>query len=87
MSSCAPESLAALESYQASARLAEAAQLPMLRVRALVNAARAETLSGDIAAAAASLQQASALLDDLPEDGKAALERLAVAGQALELAS
>ena len=38
---------AALASYRASATLAESTRLPRLRVRALVNAARAETLGED----------------------------------------
>ena len=80
------DALAALASYQASATLAESARLPRLRVRALVNAARAETLGGEGEAAAASLQQASDLLDTMPADQDDSLERLAAAGQALELA-
>ena len=80
------DALAALASYQASATLAESARLPRLRVRALVNAARAETLGGEGEAAAASLRQASDLLDTMPADQDDSLERLAAAGQALELA-
>ena len=86
MCSCAPMRSAALASYRASATLAESARLPRLRVRALVNAARAETLGGEGEAAAASLRQASDLLDTMPADQDDSLERLAAAGQALELA-
>ena len=68
------------------ADLAETAGLARLRVRALINIARAETLSGDGEAAAASLREATGLLDAMPPGEQVGLERLAAAGQALELA-
>ena len=55
-------------------------------MRALINIARAETLSGDGEAAAESLREATALLDAMPPGDQDNLERLAAAGQALELA-
>ena len=76
----------ALVSFTTSAALAQQAGRPILRVRALVNAARAENLSGNGAAAAARLEQASQLLDVMSPDRAEVLTRLAIASQAVELA-
>ena len=78
--------VAALESYTRAAALAESAGLPRLRVRALINAARAERLSGETGNAAVLLRQATGLLDARPTGGNDTLERLAAAAQAVELA-
>ncbi len=78
--------LDALASYQRAAELAERADLPRLRVRALINAARAERLSGETERTATLLRQAADMLDAMPAGQNDALERLAAAGQALELA-
>ena len=72
--------IAALESYTQAAALAERAGLPRLRVRALINAARAERLSGETGNTAALLRQATGLLDAMPAGQNDALERLAAAG-------
>ena len=76
----------ALQSYARAAELAERAGLTRLRIRALINDARAERLVGQPGNAAARLEEASRLLDATPPGQDEALERLAVAGQALELA-
>jgi CHAT domain-containing protein len=78
--------ITALQSYTRSAELAERAGLPRLRIRALINAARAERLSGETGNTAALLTQATGLLDAMLAGQNDALERLAVAAQAVELA-
>ena len=78
--------VAALASYEGAAALAERAGLPRLRVRALINAARAQRLSGEIENAAGLLREANRLLDSRPQGDGDALERLAASGEGVTLA-
>jgi CHAT domain-containing protein len=80
------EPAAALASYTRAAELAGQAGQQHLRIRALINGARAERLNGETATAASLLGEATARLDTRPAGGNDALERLAVAAQGLALA-